>query len=221
MLQPAVLQSYQQVRDAVKVPDNHQTSPIFKFVVEMLSTAAEAAHVPGVGPALGVVNSIMKFTNEMAESANGEDLEALSTTAERLGQVTADSFAAALTTQSQTFGYLYANWGKLSAVADGLTHDAPAWDVSADDAGQYVTASSAAIKLGYYRALIPAAYQRFEAQAAPTAALENWCLSDNGMFCFYAGGGGSRITPSPTRRARTRSPGTLRRSTSGRLTTTF
>jgi hypothetical protein len=43
-----------------------------------------------------------------------------------------------------------------------------------------VTAASSAIQLGYYRALVPVVYQRFEAQAAPTSDLHAWCIGGRG-----------------------------------------
>ena len=88
-----------------------------------------------------------------------------------MGEETADNFAVALTRLWQTFSYIYADWGKLSAVATGLTTDEPAWDVTANNAGRYVTAAAGAIKLSFYRALVSVTYQRVEASGSHTSDL--------------------------------------------------
>jgi hypothetical protein len=172
-----VLGAYQDVRDAITVPDSTGLAVLITgFVLEFFGRVAQAAGAAPVGAAIGVVNAALKFSTELANRKNGNEMGALKTTAEKLGQDTALTFGAALTSLSQTFDYLYADWGKLSAVATGLKTDEPAWDVSAEDAGQYVTVASDAAKLGYYRALVPVVYDRYEAQGAPTNRLDQWCL---------------------------------------------
>jgi hypothetical protein len=187
MLQPALTSAYHDVRSAITVADNTKLAvSIVSFILELLTIAAEAAQIHALAAALGVVNAILKFSTELANDKDGNDEDALSTTADQLGEDTASNFAAALTSLSQTFSYIYEDYGKLAAVADGLLNDNPAWDVTAGNAGQYVTAATDAIKLSYYRALVPVVYERFEAQGAPTDKLDQWCLFDKPPCTDYA-----------------------------------
>jgi hypothetical protein len=177
MLQPALTSAYKEVRNAITVPDNTKLAvSIATFILELFTIAAEATQLHGIAAALGVVNAILKFSTELATDKDGNDEDALGTTADQLGEETANNFADALNSLSQTFSYIYEDYGKLAAVADGLLNNNPAWDVSATNAGQYVTAARNAIKLSYYRALVPIVYKRFETQAAPTDQLSKWCL---------------------------------------------
>ncbi len=129
------------------------------------------------------MNAVLKFSTELADEPNGDGKDLLSTTVDKLGEKTALTFAAALTSLSQTFNYVCDDWGKLSAVADGLLHHEPEWDVSAADAGQYVTVATNSIRLSYYRALVPLVYDHhLEAQGARTGDLQKWCVDSMVTF---------------------------------------
>jgi hypothetical protein len=177
MFQPALLKAYADVREAIKVPHSSEVLvPIIGFILELFKSVAEGAEAHGITAALGIVNASLRLSTELTNGEGGEDADVLETTADQLGQETAETFAVALNNLSQTFGYLYEDWGKLSEVADGLLRHKQEWNVSTKNAGKFVTAARDAVKLSYYRALVGVTYQRFEAQAAPTSEMDDWCV---------------------------------------------
>jgi hypothetical protein len=177
----ALSSAYHNVREGLELDKGTHVLSIINFVVELVSAVAE--EIPGVGPAIGIVSAAMTLGSELANEPDGTSFAALRTTVAKLNDNAADGFTAALSTLSQTFDYVYSDWGKLSAVADGLTGpDAEGWDVSAADSGRYVRAMSNAIALSYYRALIPIVYGTFEGQGAPTADTGKWCNDFDGCL---------------------------------------
>ena len=165
-----------------------------------------AEKVPHVGEAIGVISAIGEFVTELVNDLNGENKGTLETTVNDLADQAANGFTASLESVTQTFNYLFSDWGKLSAVADGLKHDTDAWEIK--DPGQYVRAMTNAIKLSYYQALVPVFdyqpplslqhyhYGIIEAQAAPTTDMKNWCVlySPRTDECTYAGRYPGRFT---------------------------
>ena len=174
LLGDALQTAYKDVSDAIKVDGRARVTSILRYVLELVTIAAE--EVPGYSQVLGVLNASIGFGSELANESDGTNHGALETTVDDLSHQAAAGFTASLSSLSQIFDYLYSNWGKLKAVATGLTEDAPAWDINATNRGELVELMGNAMRLSYYQTLVPLEYSSFEAQSAPTSDLARWCI---------------------------------------------
>lgn len=184
MLGPALQSAYRDVRSSIEVDGDAHVKSIMYTILGLITSLAEK--IPGVGHAVGVISAIVEFVTELVTDLGGENKGTLETTVNDLADQAANGFTASLESLTQTFGYLFSDWGKLSAVADGLKHDTDAWEIK--DPGKYVRAMTNAIKISYYQALVPLEYQINEAQAAPTTDMRHWCIVHESNSCILAGG---------------------------------
>jgi hypothetical protein len=96
--------------------------------------------------------AIVGGASSLVTDPNGALKDQLQTTVTDLGtQATAD-FAASLTGLDTIFNQIVSDWGKLSAVDDGLRNHPGEWSVFGDK-GRIVAAMTNAMTIGYYRAL--------------------------------------------------------------------
>ena len=119
----------------------------------------------------------MTLAWSLTKSANGDGQE-LTTTVAALQKQVLDSFENGLTGLDQAFDYIYADWGKLEAVNEGMTHQAEQWDVTSGNAGQIVTTMSNSFALGFYRSMLPLAFQLAEARADDGSHLGDFCWDE-------------------------------------------
>jgi hypothetical protein len=141
------------------------------------AAAAQQSEEPeenGISELIGVVAALVEGANDLTDDPNGALQDQLQTTVGNLGQQAAADFAASLTGLDETFGEIFSDWGRLSAVADGLQNRPGQWDVSGNE-GQIVTAMTNAMKIGYCRALIPLVYQTLESSTLASSRPKDFC----------------------------------------------
>ena len=154
--------------------DSAVVEAITSFIFKILGIVM--AGVPGASPALGAVSAILSLAWGVTNAQNGDNQ--LNTTVGQLETQVLDMFENGLTGLDLTFDYIYADWGKLSAVTDGMTHEAEQWDVTTSNAGQIVTTMSNSFALGFYRSMLPVAYEYAEARADDGSHLGDFCWDE-------------------------------------------
>jgi hypothetical protein len=98
----------------------------------------------------------------------------LNSRATEVAKAAAADFAASLTGLDKTFSEIVSDWGRLSAVADGVQNHPGDWNISNNE-GQIVTAMTNAMKVGFYQKLIPIVYSAVEAVNLPSSDPADFC----------------------------------------------
>lgn len=195
LAQSTLNETYKNVAATISLPSISKVGSALYDILELVQALVDIAflgapqHAPGeeepeengISEAIGLVAAIMGAANDLTDDPSGALKDQLQTTTDNLGQQAANDFAAGLTGLNETFGEIVSDWGRLSAVANGISMDPGNWDVSANE-GQIVTAMTNAMKIGYYKALIPVVYQADEGQALPSSDAAKWCAPPSSGF---------------------------------------
>lgn len=195
MAQPTLTDAYNDVAATIKPPSSSQVGTAVYDILELLQAvvdiaslgaqghgpAAEEPEENGISEGIGLVAALVEASNDLTDDSNGALQDQLQTTVGNLGQQAKDNFAASLTGLDETFAEIFSDWGRLSAVADGLRNHPGQWDISGEE-GQIVTAMTNAMKIGYYRALIPLVYSAEEGANVPSPDPKKWCAPDTACF---------------------------------------
>jgi hypothetical protein len=174
-LGPALTRAYQQVRSMIPVAGPTPVRSMAAALINDIGIVVSA--VPDVGSPLGALAALMSQAVAGTTDPNGALYAQLQTTVDDLAQQAADGYSASLTSLSETFHLIVSDWPKLSFVADGINRHPSDWVVT--DIGQYVTAITAATTLGAFERLVPLVYGAFEAQAANTDKVSEWCPKED------------------------------------------
>ena len=176
-LGPTLKQTYQTIKASLNLgsgSDGAVVEAITTFILTILGIVMAA--VPGASAALGAVSAVLSLTWGVTNAPNGDNQ--LDTTVGQLATQVLDMFEQGLSVVDLTFDYVYADWGKLAAVTEGMTKQAEQWDVTTANAGQVVTTMSNSFDLGFYRAMVPVAYQYAEARADDGSHLGDYCWEE-------------------------------------------
>jgi hypothetical protein len=190
MAQPALTAAYNDVKATIAPPPSTAVGSAIYDIIEVVQavtdiSAALEQEVPGLSEVLGLVASIVGGVNDLTDDPNGAREDQLGTTVANLGQQAAADFAASLTSLDETFADIFGDYGRLSVVADGLQNHPGSWDTSGKE-GALVTTMTNAMKIGFYRALIPIVYSALETPDLPTSDPAEFCAPpDASILCPF------------------------------------
>jgi hypothetical protein len=180
--------AYNAVSANIEVSNSGAT--VFSIIADVLSTIASfPLPEEGAVESLGVVSALLVNAADFATTTGGATLDDLSTTVGQLEHKAEAAFEAANANLAQTFYLITGNWGRLQEVADGLAKYKDLWPI---DPGTTATNMLNVLELGFYRALIPVAYQAEEGFAVRSPSPGDWCeptkvkVADPGLCPFKA-----------------------------------
>ncbi|MGI8773208.1 MAG: hypothetical protein ACR2JE_17435 [Acidobacteriaceae bacterium] len=152
----SLLTVYQSIKNEVgaagSAPAKNVGVPILSALLSIGSFA------PGIGPVLGITDTVMTFATGLARDADGNQTTELDTTVAKLEDNAARTFNEQAVVIGTQFDLVYQDWSKLDALGKALQSQAPGWTWSSSSTGMILQGMKPAVEQSYYQALLPAVY---------------------------------------------------------------
>ncbi len=152
----SLLTVYQSIKNEVGASGD---APAQNIGVPLLSALlAIGSYAPGIGPVLGITDTVMNFATGLARDADGNQTTELDTTVAKLEDTAARTFNEQAVAIGIQFDFIYQDWSKLDALGKALQSHAPGWTWSSSSTGIILQGMKPVVEQSYYQALLPAVY---------------------------------------------------------------